>query len=534
MNHRTDAARAVNILVVDDDARNRLALKAILSATDCHVIEAGSGPEALKCLVREDFALVLLDVVMPGMDGFEVASLIRERPRTRATPIIFLTGRAADVASVNKAYTTGAVDYLVKPLDRDIVRAKVEVFVELHRHREEVRRQAELAGEAERRRLELEVAELRLADERGYRRLVEAIPQIVWTAASDGNVEYYSPRWFEYTGLTAEQGACAWQSALHPDDVARCLDGWHEAVRSGKVYEAACRLMAADGSFRWHINRAVTYRAPGGGTGWLGTFTDVDEVKRLLDDRTRLHREAQEALRARDEFLSAASHELKAPITPLDLQIQSILRRTACEGEVPEWVSAKLRVAARQVGRLSRLIDELLDVTRFTAGRLQLELEQVDLSALVRDVVEHFGEELVKCRSPVAVHTDTPAVGRWDRLRVEQIATNLLSNAIKYGAGAPIEITVGVEGGAALLVVRDHGIGIAPDDVTRIFERFERTAAARHREGLGLGLYIVRRLVEAHGGSIRVASSPGAGSTFTVELPLESASHPHQPPDCEA
>lgn len=182
----TQPIHEVSILVVDDHEANRLALRAILEPESTRVVEAASGAEALRALLHQEFALILLDVVMPEIDGFEVASLIRGRARTQTTPIIFLTGQAADIASMYKGYSAGAVDYLIKPLDRDVVRAKVRVFVELHLQREEIRRQADLLREADRRRAELELVELRLHNERRYRRLVRRFPRLSGRPAPTG------------------------------------------------------------------------------------------------------------------------------------------------------------------------------------------------------------------------------------------------------------------------------------------------------------------------------------------------------------
>jgi signal transduction histidine kinase len=185
----------------------------------------------------------------------------------------------------------------------------------------------------------------------------------------------------------------------------------------------------------------------------------------------------------------------------------------------PEQVKAKLEVAARQVERLSRLVSELMDVSKITAGRLRLDVEEMDLSAAVRDVLTRLREQTAKAQSPIDLHADVPVVGHWDRMRVEQVVTNLVTNALKFGAGKPITLAVEEEGAMARVVVRDQGIGIAPEDVERIFQRYEQAIASRAYGGLGLGLYIVRQIVEAHGGRILVESQLGAGSTFTVELP---------------
>jgi predicted ATPase/signal transduction histidine kinase len=248
----------------------------------------------------------------------------------------------------------------------------------------------------------------------------------------------------------------------------------------------------------------------------------VREVARraaIAIDNARLYRKTQEAIRVRDEFLSVASHELNTPITSLALTLQS-MNRAIQSGRASDSQAMGILVerALRQGARLARLNSDLLDVSQSHAGRLPLQLTDVELGALVRTVVDHFQQELLRAGCSVSIHESGRLVGRWDRSRVDQILTNLLSNASKFGAGKPIEIFLGEEAGSARIAVRDHGIGIAPAQQDRIFERFER-AASKNYGGLGLGLYISRQLAEAHGGSLRVQSQPGVGSTFILELP---------------
>jgi signal transduction histidine kinase len=254
---------------------------------------------------------------------------------------------------------------------------------------------------------------------------------------------------------------------------------------------------------------------------------DITDRKRAQLERELLYREAVDALRARDEFLSVASHELRTPISALHLQIESLLRPTRKDPSVtlpPERTKEKLESIDRQVDRLSRLIGELMDVSRIQAGRLRLELEEVDLAAVVRDVVARYADEAARAGEHVELHADDAVSGRWDRMRMEQVVTNLLTNAIKFGAGGPISLRAETRGPQAVLTISDHGVGIAPEDIERIFERYEQATTSRAHAGLGLGLYIVRQIVEAHGGQIRVESQRGAGSTFIVELPREPAS----------
>jgi PAS domain S-box-containing protein len=243
-------------------------------------------------------------------------------------------------------------------------------------------------------------------------------------------------------------------------------------------------------------------------------------------DNARLYAQAQRAIRLRDEFLSVASHELKTPLTPLALKLQGMKRSLPMEllGDAAERMRGDLELAQRQVRRLAELVDGLLDVSRIRAGRLQLELDSVDLSALVRELVARYEPQAQRARSPIFVEADASILGRWDRSRLEQVVSNLLSNALKYGAGRPVHVRVAASGKTAWLVVRDEGIGIEPQSLHRIFQRFERAVSERHYGGLGLGLYITQQIVEAHGGCVRVESAPGQGATFTVTLPLEGPS----------
>jgi PAS domain S-box-containing protein len=235
----------------------------------------------------------------------------------------------------------------------------------------------------------------------------------------------------------------------------------------------------------------------------------------LALENARLYRRAQEALRARDEFLSVAAHELRGPVTAIHLAAQSIR-----QGKVrPESLSHMLAIVEREDRRLSQFVDELLDVGRIGEGRLQLRYEAVSLGEVVRDVARRLDLDLVRSRSSLSVIAEENIVGQWDRFRLEQVVNNLLSNAIKFGLGRPIEIVTRMHSGRALLMVKDRGIGIAPDVLARLFKPFERGVSERHYGGLGLGLHIVKTIVEAMRGTVKVESGPETGTVFTVELP---------------
>jgi PAS domain S-box-containing protein len=242
----------------------------------------------------------------------------------------------------------------------------------------------------------------------------------------------------------------------------------------------------------------------------------------LALDNSLLFERAQDAVRLRDEFLSVASHELKTPLTPLQMRLQALRREAeaAPQASLPaERVIRHLQLVESQVRRLSTLVHELLDVSNISSGPLALELEDVDLTALVREVVTRFEAQSLKANCPVEVQAPGPMVGRWDRMRLDQVVTNLLSNALKYGPGKPVHLRVETQEGRVTLTVRDEGIGIHPEHLSRIFDKFERAVSERNYGGLGLGLYIVRQIVEALGGSITARSSPGEGATFEISLP---------------
>lgn len=260
----------------------------------------------------------------------------------------------------------------------------------------------------------------------------------------------------------------------------------------------------------------------------LALAEDLARRAAVAIDNACLYRDAQEAIRAREEFLAIASHELNTPITSLLLAVQLLKANVDGPLERIERLLDKLPLVERQTKKLARLVDELLSVSRITAGRLELSLSEVDLAAVVRGAAERFSEDLARSGCQVTIRADEDVIGRWDAARLEQVVVNLITNAIKYGDKRPIEIAVGGEAGTASLVVRDHGIGIPADRLPHIFARFERAVSARAYSGLGLGLYIVRTIVEAHGGSVRAESTLGSGSTFTVELPRAS------PPAVEA
>ena len=297
------------------------------------------------------------------------------------------------------------------------------------------------------------------------------------------------------------------------------------AAEKGR-YEGEARRLRKDGSVFDAEVALWAVREQGELRGFVKFTKDVSERRQRDREREMLLAEAKAAVLARDEFIATAAHDLRSPLASLDLQAQMILRkarRPDGQGPPRSWAVSKLEGMANQIGRMSSLLDDLLDVSRIAAGRLRLSLEDVDLAALAREVAARFEERLDLAGCTLTVRAGAPVTGRWDRLRLDQIVTNLLSNAVKYGRGHPVDLWVTADPGTAWLGVRDHGGGIADDEQARLFQKFERVGNQTAAVGSGLGLWIVKGAAEAMGGSVNVRSEIGDGATFTVELPRQPA-----------
>jgi signal transduction histidine kinase len=433
-------ADRVNILLVDDQPNNLRALEAILEDLGQNLVLARSGADALRCLLRDDFALILLDVKMPGMDGLETAALIRHRERTRHVPIIFLTAYERDEVLTAEGYALGAVDFLSKPIIPAVLLSKVRVFVELHRKTEQVRCQAEQLRANER-----QGHERRLAEER--------------------------QRW-EMERLRAE------------------------AERERRNAE----LLAQKN----------------------------EELARTVTERERAEAALRDADRRKDEFLAMLAHELRNPLAPV-LNALHIMRLRGVPD--PELEQAR-QTAERQVRTMARLIDDLLDVSRISRGKIQLRKEPVDLATVVARAVESSRTLVEERRHRLEVALpDDPVWLEADPTRLEQILTNLLTNAAKYTEpGGLIRLAARVEGDEVILSVTDNGIGIPPEKLETIFDMFmqvDRSLASATQWGLGIGLALVRSLVQMHGGRVYARSDgPGRGSEFVVHLPRIAAPVP--------
>jgi hypothetical protein len=352
---------------------------------------------------------------------------------------------------------------------------------------------------------------LRQSEER-LRLMVEAVRDYaIFMLDPDGRVASWNIGAERLKGYKAEEIIGKHFSIFYPEE-ARRRDHPSEELRRAKAegrYEEEGYRVRKDGTQFWaNVLITALFDQEGRHIGFTKVTRDFSEAKRLRD--------AQIAVQLRDDFLATAGHELRTPLSALLMQVQGLARSTRVEDKK---LKERLEKAASAGARLEKLISQILDVSRIGAHRLMLERERMRLDVVVREVMDRFADLAAESGCPIVLRLD-PVEGTWDRVRLEQVITNLVSNALKYGKGKPVEIETRVEGPCAVFRVADHGIGIAPEDQKKIFERFERAKGTREYGGFGLGLWISRSILEASGGQIWVQSTVGEGSAFTVKLPL--------------
>jgi CheY-like chemotaxis protein/signal transduction histidine kinase len=558
-----------NILVVDDRAENLLALGAILERLQQNIVFARSGEEALKRILEQDFAVILLDVHMPSMDGLETASLIRERKRSSATPIIFITAYA-DELNVAQGYSMGAVDYIFSPVVPEILQAKVKVFVELFRMTQQVKARADqevafareqaaraAAEEGHRRATFLAEAGRTLAASLDFDRAVRTVTIVPLPALADfsaltllddsGSMQRTELAWVENDASSNRASICTSQRNGLEIGIERSITA-RKTVLLKDLKVQVLQAGSEDGpdsckgkSFQKQLQSALfiplSARNRTLGVLTLGIATsrvdfsdsdfrlaeDLADRAALALDKALLYQEILDSDRRKTEFLAMLGHELRNPLTPIQYALE-IATLNHSDPAKANWAKAVLK---RQVKQLTRLVDDLLDISRITQGKIQLQLAPVDVSQVIeaaaetsRPLIEMREHELTIAPPPERILISA------DSARVAQVLSNLLNNSAKFTRkGGRISLSADREDNQVVFRVRDNGIGLAPGMATRIFEPFTQGQAPESmQQGLGIGLMLVRRLVEIQGGSV-TASSPGVdkGSEFTVRLPLLSA-----------
>lgn len=562
----------VSILIVDDRPDKMLAHETVLAELNQNLVRATSGKEALRCLLKQDFAVILLDVNMPGMDGFETAALIRQRQRSETTPIIFISAVNDTETHVSRGYSLGAVDYILTPVVPEILRAKIAVFVDLFKKTEQVKRQAE-----EREKLIREQAARAEAEARQERFAFLADASNVLAGSLDYDETLRSladlvvPRIADFCMvLAAEEGGVMRQVAVahrdpaeepamqklleqFPASSAARRSGAH-VLKTGKsqmvcnVHNGELRDLLEEKDDRDLIRSlqaksfiAVPLRAydrvlgaivmintsPGRicGEEELSLAEELAHRAALALDNAGLYKSAQKARAeseranlAKDSFLAMLSHELRTPLTPV---LTSVLGLQQTEG-LPKEVIDSLQMIRRNVELEARLIDDLLDLTRISKGKVQLSLEMVDAHLLLQNALEICQADIDK--KHLSLQTDFAAEKvclEADPARLQQIFWNLIKNAVKFTPErGRLEIRTRNEDGQLRVEVSDSGMGIDAETLPKIFNAFEQGERSQ-LGGLGLGLAISKALVETHSGSL-IAASAGRnqGATFTAIFPL--------------
>jgi signal transduction histidine kinase len=536
-----EGEQRVDILVVDDRPEQRLSLSAVLAGIGANVITAASGRDALRWLLQREFAVVLLDVNMPEMDGFETAALIRQRARSEHTPIIFVTAYSDDTHEA-RGYSLGAVDYILTPVEPQVLRAKVSVFVELFRKRGEVTQQTELLRRKEMQLRRLADASLALHGARSVEQLLEIAADAASTlfgaqqTLAEIRLAPASPAVkpirhvilrpadsaLEALGLTALAGTSPrvirlGREALeaHPQWGALTREGERRPLRGW----LAAPLVTRDGRITGTIQLSEKRE---------GDFTADDEAllvllarKASLAIENSLFSEAEAASRLKDEFLATLSHELRTPLQAM-LSWARLLRDEKADSAM---LARGLEVIERSANAQTQLIDDLLDVSRIMSNKLRLELDTVLLSKVIETAIEDARPQASAGSIVLRSWFEDRPITVWgDPNRLRQVIGNLLSNAIKFTPkGGLVEVQLTSDGEQAEIRVVDTGEGIRADFLPYLFDRFRQgdSSSTRSHGGLGIGLAIVRHLVELHEGTVRAESGgEGAGSCFVVRLPL--------------
>jgi len=559
-----DAARA-SILIVDDRPDKLLVFRTVLEELDQNLYTATSGSDALRQVLYRDFAVILLDVNMPGIDGLETAALIRKRRKSAHTPIIFITSDFNDEAHQARGYALGAVDYIASPVVPEVLRAKVKVFVDLFVLAEQAKRQAQerlvLAEEraaraaAERATLRLEFlarASATLAASLDVDTTINALLELVVPAIADVGALTLTPaagaRAHTVLAWRSQDGEPQLERRVVDELTSPTLRAAHaRASASGRAEIVVGATDAGEdiagaitlGPAAVHTVIVSPLSARGRPLGVLSlastgerrfdsdtasVVSDVANRAAIALDNAVLYRDIQEDGRRKSEFLAMLAHELRNPIAPIGNAVH-VLNAGGLDRERVTWARD---VIGRQLKQLVRLVDDLLDVSRITRGAIELKIEPLDVGEVVAAAVETSRPLIDQSRHALTVSMPPErlrAVG--DFARVAQALANLINNAAKYtNPGGRISIDVSADGGEIVFRVLDSGIGIEPEYLSRIFEPFTQIDRSLDRAhgGLGIGLTLVRRLVELQGGSVTAASEgKDKGSEFVIRLPAAQA-----------
>jgi two-component system, NtrC family, sensor kinase len=506
----------VNILMVDDQPGKLLSYEAILKPLGETLLRANSGREALEHLLKTDIAVVLMDVSMPDIDGFQLADMIREHPRFQKTAIIFISAVHLSDGDRIKAYERGAVDYISVPVIPELLRAKVSVFAELYRKTHQLQR---LNRELEQRVAE-RTEELRESESQ-FRSLANSIPQMAWMGDAEGNLVWYNQRWYDFTGTTLEQvKGWGWKVVHHPDHLERVVRGVQRAWDTGEPWEDTFPIRSKDGNYRWFLSRALPIRDVSGKiVRWFGTNTDITDQKQAEEALIKSERMA-----AMGRLAGIIAHEINNPLEAISNAFY-LLREHPSLDEEARYYS---KLAEEELARVAHITKQTLSFYRESQQAIPVSLADV-----LDNVIELQSRRLQVSSIALEKRFQTRGLIQAYPVELKQVFLNIIANAVQaMPNGGRLRIRLwecndrknGRRG--VRVAIHDTGVGIAPEHAKRIFEPFFSTKEAK---GTGLGLWISKGIVQKYEGSIRFRSMKFAdrnGTCFSVFIPISAAAEP--------
>ena len=514
---------SLQFLLLEDSDLDAELIEAVLTAgnLDCRLVQVQTRPAFIEALTATAFDLILSDYSLPSFDG--LAALEIARDLCPDVPFILVSGTLGEELAI-ETLKSGATDYVLKQRLGRLIPAVTRALREAQ----------------ERRNYQQAAAALHLS-ERRFRTLADAVPNFIWINNAQGESEYFNARWQSFTGLsTGSTQGLNWAAVTHPDDADRVNKTRMAGIQSGSPYEIECRIRRHDGVYRWHLVRVVPFKDEQNQLlYWYGTATDVDEAKRL-------YHQAEEANRIKDEFLAVLSHELRTPLNPI-VGWSKLLRAKPPD---PVTLARGLETIERNAQIQTQLIEDLLDVSRILRGKVSLNAQPTNLVMVIESALEtvrlsaeaKFIDLEFNSGNFIEVNQSDNAgyIVLGDAGRLQQVIWNLLSNAVKFTPNrGRVEIELATDSEVNLIsdryakiTVRDTGKGIAPHFLPYVFESFRQADGSTTRTfgGLGLGLAIVRHLIELHGGTVEATSlGEEQGATFVVRLPMLKSDERPQP-----
>ncbi|PBQ32838.1 hybrid sensor histidine kinase/response regulator [Sphingobacteriaceae bacterium] len=522
------------ILIVDDKPDNIFSLKSLLNLHNFTVDSASSGEEALRKVLKNTYSLILLDVQMPDMDGFEVAEAISGFNKAKDTPIIFLSAINKDKKYITKGYTSGGTDYVTKPIDPDVLLLKVKTFYKLSEQTKDLNRiQLSLKKEIESRK---EAQDKLAVNINELRSVMESLPLIAFTVKKNGQIDYVNDQWYEYSEVSDKF------PEVHPEDESVC-ENWEKAFALGQEYTSEVRLKKIKtNSYRYYLLKVKPIKQEEEILKWVGTFMDIHQQKTANDlleqkvkertmDLTEKNEELETSNHELQQFAWVASHDLKEPLRKIQTFNYLIKDRFLKNNEE---ANALLDKVIRSSERMSDLIDNLLNYSRLSASSL---FQPTKLDEILEEIISDLEISISEKGASITLG-HLPVIDAIPS-QIRQVFQNLISNGLKFSRkGVPPVISITAdfsdekdagapalsEGKFCRIHVKDNGIGFEEEFIEKIFVIFQRLHTRDTYEGTGIGLAITKKIIEKHNGIIQVKSKVKQGSVFTLILPVKNNS----------